>query len=163
MLILFLVVLLFIRHCTFWHYIKICMVVSKRNRSLLARRNKRRKVCPFKDEVNERNGALGYLSVTEAPHNTDFHTWMGKKHFFFFQTAETGNRTPNSGVKGSGVNHYPRAPALKDEVTQKTVSTKQLKRCACNVFFYLYMIMLCYIETKNLNKQVVISRRSITD
>ena len=27
------------------------------------------------------------------------------------QTAETGNRTPNSGVKGSGANHYPRAPA----------------------------------------------------
>ena len=36
---------------------------------------------------------------------------MGKKHFCFFQTAETGNRTPNSGVKGSGANHYPRAPA----------------------------------------------------
>ena len=29
----------------------------------------------------------------------------------FFQTAETGNRTPDSGVKGSGANHYPRAPA----------------------------------------------------
>ena len=36
---------------------------------------------------------------------------MGKKQFCFFQTAETGNRTPNSGVKGSGANHYPRAPA----------------------------------------------------
>ena len=34
---------------------------------------------------------------------------MGKKHFCFFPTAETGNRTPNSGVKGSGANHYPRA------------------------------------------------------
>ena len=52
-------------------------------------------------------GRARYLSVTEAPHNTDFHTWMGKKHFCFFQTAETGNRTPNSGVK----NHYPRVPA----------------------------------------------------
>ena len=52
-----------------------------------------------------------YLSVTEAPHNTDFHTWMGRKHFCFFQTAETWNRTPNSGVKGSVANHYPRAPA----------------------------------------------------
>ena len=31
--------------------------------------------------------------------------------FCFFQTAGTGNRTPNSGVKGSGANHYPRAPA----------------------------------------------------
>ena len=62
-------------------------------------------------------GRVRYLSVTEAPHNTNFHTWMGKKQFCFFQTAETGNRTPNrtpdSGVKGSGANHYPRAPALK--------------------------------------------------
>ena len=32
--------------------------------------------------------------------------------FCFFQTAETGNRTPNSGVKSSGANHYHRAPAL---------------------------------------------------
>ena len=56
-------------------------------------------------------GRARYLSVTEAPHNTNFHTWMGKKQICFFQTAETGNRTPNSGVKGSGANHYPRAPA----------------------------------------------------
>ena len=38
-------------------------------------------------------GRARYLSVTEAPHNTNFHTWMGKKQFCFFQTAETGNRT----------------------------------------------------------------------
>ena len=37
-------------------------------------------------------GRARYLSVTEAPHNTNFHTWMGKKQFCFFQTAETGNR-----------------------------------------------------------------------
>ena len=43
-------------------------------------------------------GRVRYFSVTEAPHNTDFHTWMGKKHFCFFETAETGNRTPNSAV-----------------------------------------------------------------
>ena len=41
---------------------------------------------------------------------------MGKKQFCFFQTAETGNRTPDSGVKGSGANHYPRAPALQDTI-----------------------------------------------
>ena len=35
--------------------------------------------------------------------------WMGKKHFCFFQTA--GNRAPNSGLKGSDANLYPRAPA----------------------------------------------------
>ena len=37
----------------------------------------------------------------------------GRNIFCFSQTAGTGNRTPNSGVKvkGSGANHYPRAPA----------------------------------------------------
>ena len=35
----------------------------------------------------------------------------GRNIFCFFQTAETGSQTPNSGVKGSGANHYPRAPA----------------------------------------------------
>ena len=34
----------------------------------------------------------------------------GRNIFSFFQTAKTGNRTPDSGVKGSGANHYPRAP-----------------------------------------------------
>ena len=56
-------------------------------------------------------GRARYLSVTKVPHNTKFHTWMGKKHFRFFQTAESGSRTLNSSVKGSGANHYPRAPA----------------------------------------------------
>ena len=41
----------------------------------------------------------------------------GRNTFCFFQTAETGNRTPNSGVKGSGANHYPRAPAPLNEKT----------------------------------------------
>ena len=43
----------------------------------------------------------------------------------FFQTAETGNRTPNSGVKGSGANHYPRAPAhqhCRGRAVLKTIS-----------------------------------------
>ena len=56
-------------------------------------------------------GRVRYLSVTEAPHNTEFYEWMGKKHFCFFQTAETGKWTPISSVKGSGADHYPRAPA----------------------------------------------------
>ena len=37
--------------------------------------------------------------------------WMEKKHFYFFQTAKTGKRAPNSSVKGSGANHCPRATA----------------------------------------------------
>ena len=65
-------------------------------------------------------GRARYLSVTEAPHNTNFHTWMGKKQFCFFQTAETGNRTPDSGVKGSGANHYPRAPAHQRGTNEQT-------------------------------------------
>ena len=52
-----------------------------------------------------------YLSVTDAPQNTEFHEWMGEKHFSFFLTAETGKPNPNSSVKGSGANHYPRALA----------------------------------------------------
>ena len=55
-------------------------------------------------------GRARYLSVTEALHNTEFYTWMGKKHFCFFQTTETGDWTPNFSVKDSGDNHYPRAP-----------------------------------------------------
>ena len=71
-------------------------------------------------------GRARYLSVTEAPHNTNFHTWMGKKQFCFFQTAETGNRTPDSGVKGSSANHYPRAPAPCD---LEHITTSVLKNC----------------------------------
>ena len=55
-------------------------------------------------------GRARYLSVTEAPHNTAFHEWMGTKHFCFLQAAETGKRTPNSTVKSCGAKHYPRAP-----------------------------------------------------
>ena len=36
---------------------------------------------------------------------------MVKKKVCFIQTAETGKRTPNSSMKGSGANYYPRAPA----------------------------------------------------
>ena len=71
-----------------------------------------------------------YLSVTEAPHNTNFHTWMGKKQFCFFQTANTGNRTPNSGVKGSGANHYPRAP--------RTIE----KKCTAVMTLFLFFVHL---------------------
>ena len=38
---------------------------------------------------------------------------MEKKRFCVFQTAETGNRTPKSGVKGSGANHYPSSPRAR--------------------------------------------------
>ena len=38
-------------------------------------------------------GRARYLSVTETPHNTDFHTWMGKKHFLFLSNRR--DREPN--------------------------------------------------------------------
>ena len=46
--------------------------------------------------------------------------------FCFFQTADTGNRTPNSGVKGSGANHYPRAPARR---WLWAISTTRSEKC----------------------------------
>ena len=38
-------------------------------------------------------GRARYLSVTEASHNTDFHKWMGKKHFLF--PSNRRDREPN--------------------------------------------------------------------
>ena len=37
----------------------------------------------------------------------------GRNIFASFKSPRSGNRTPNSGVKGSGANHYPRAPAIQ--------------------------------------------------
>ena len=65
-----------------------------------------------------RNSSPGGLRPSTLPlgHGGSPQYWLshvdGKKQFCFFRTAETGNRTPNSGVKGSGANHYPRAPDL---------------------------------------------------
>ena len=55
--------------------------------------------------------------------------------FCFFQTAETGNRTPNSGVKGSGANHYPRPPPSCNE-------TPSLIKNQCPSSDLYYMIIL---------------------
>ena len=52
----------------------------------------------FEIQTLEVWGRARYLSVTKAPHNTEFYEWMGMKHFCFLQTAETGERTPNSSV-----------------------------------------------------------------
>ena len=62
----------------------------------------------FEIQTLEIWGRARYLSVTEAPHNTS--EW-GRKIFVSFKPPGPGKRTPNSGVKGSGANHYPRAPA----------------------------------------------------
>ena len=64
----------------------------------------------FEIQTLEVWGQARYLSVTEAPHNTEFYEWIKKKHFCFFQTTETGKRTSNSSVKGNGAKHYPMPP-----------------------------------------------------
>ena len=46
----------------------------------------------------------------------------GRNMCCLFQTAETRNRTPNSGVKGSGANHYSRAPAHYSDTQNNFIS-----------------------------------------
>ena len=58
--------------------------------------------------------------------------------FCFFQTAETGNRTPSSGVKGSGANHYPRAPALKCGAKNQVKAYIIKKKCRMRVNGNIY-------------------------
>ena len=60
-------------------------------------------------------GRARYLSVTEAPHNTDFHTLMGKKHVLFLSNSRDREPNPELWRESSGANHYPGAPALYNE------------------------------------------------
>ena len=63
----------------------------------------------------------------------------GRNIFCSFQTAESGNRTPNSGVKGSGANHYPRAPALSESTLKNNKITK-----TNSVLLYMFpCIIIC--------------------
>ena len=62
-------------------------------------------------------GRARYLSVTEAPHNTEFLRLDGEETFLFL--LNRGEKTPNSSVKGSGANHYPRAPAPTNTYANK--------------------------------------------
>ena len=93
-------------------------------------------------------GRARYLSVTEAPHNTNFHMWMGKKQFCFFQTAETGNRTPDSGVKGSGANHYPRAPA---QVTRSRIVVFNTTATSAQYNFFVFFKIWYLAENEREN------------
>ena len=86
-------------------------------------------------------GRARFLSVTEASHNTEFHTWMGKKHFCFFQTAETGNRTPNSSVKDSGANHYPKPCVC---VKLRLVGSWDFAYCWHNVTCSVDSVFICW-------------------
>ena len=63
---------------------------------------------PWKSEVEDATSRSRWL-----PTILRFTSGWGKKHFCYFQTAKTEKRTPNSSVKGSGANHYLRAPAQR--------------------------------------------------
>ena len=84
-----------------------------------------------------RNSGPGDLRPSTLPHGHEGSPQYsvlhvdGEKHFCFFQTAETENRTPNSSVKGSGANHYPRAPA------------RRLSRLTCRVLVALVCGQSC--------------------
>ena len=85
--------------------------------------------CPpdtgFEIQTLEVWGRARYLSVTEVPHNTEFHKWMRKKHFCcFFKPPRPGNEQPNTSVKGSGANHYPRAADLQIHRPKNVVQGK---------------------------------------
>ena len=64
----------------------------------------------------------------------------GRNIFCFLQTAETGNRTPDSGVKGSGANHYPRAPAL--------VNAQQKNFCRSSLWTCLHHMVILRSQNK---------------
>ena len=66
----------------------------------------------------------------------------GRNILCFFQTAETGNRNPNSGVKGSGVNHYPRAPAHKTSI-KPISSADRAQRRMLDANAWLFNIYTC--------------------
>ena len=110
-------------------------------------------------------GRARYLSVTEAPHNTDFHTWMGKKHFLFLSNRR--DREPNlsstrklkpreyyqiySIPKSSSSTIIPTTAALLTIYSNKTVYFTHLFLTLCAVVFTMQgmsVIMPCEkIET----------------
>ena len=79
-----------------------------------------------------RNSTPGGLRLSTLPlgHGDSPQYWLSHvdgEETFLFLSAEIGNRTPNSGVKGSGANHYPRAPARFSLLHISLLQTDQLK------------------------------------
>ena len=103
---------------------------------------------------------------SEADHTTSqsrrlptiltFTRGWGRNIFCFFQTAETWNRTPSSGVKGSGSNHYPINPRpispmkrpvqcysnLKMQFTKNTSRRPCVKRSSYFLNRFLFYVLL---------------------
>ena len=75
----------------------------------------------------------------------------GRNNFCFFQTAETGNRTPDSGVRGSGANHHPRAPALAKIRTWRVLPDPQYQTtCLSSLLIWWVDSYLHWPVTPNL-------------
>ena len=61
-------------------------------------------------------GRARYLSVMEAPHNTELsHVDGEENNFVSYKPPWPGIDTPDFKMKSSGANHYPRAPAHFEE------------------------------------------------
>ena len=63
---------------------------------------------PWRSEPEHATSRSGRLSTILT-----FTRWWERNIFCFFQTAETGDRTLNCSMQGSGANHYPKAPIHK--------------------------------------------------
>ena len=87
-----------------------------------------------------------YPSSTLPLGHREWMEWIGKEHFCFFQTAETGKRTPHSSVKGSGANHYPGAPA---QVTSNAGVFFE------NIVFHLEAVNMVNTNNDVLSKKVI--------
>ena len=48
----------------------------------------------FEIQTLEVRDRARYLSVTEAPHNTEFYEWVGKKHFKFLSNRRDRETNP---------------------------------------------------------------------
>ena len=59
-----------------------------------------------------------YLPVTEAPHNINSHTWMGKKHFLFLSNLRNREPSPELWRERQRC-HYHRAPAQPPSCTYR--------------------------------------------
>ena len=76
--------------------------------------------------------------------------------FSCFHTAETGNRTPDSGVKVSGANHYPRAPAHKNVIKYSVLFVRKSKPITIINFVTWFMPNLSVILLAHFNSTLKI-------
>ena len=83
-------------------------------------------------------GRARYLSVTEAPHNTNFHTWMGKKQFRFFKPPRPGTE--------------PRTLAWKAAVLTTTLGPPPITWSSWKFKFYSFGVLSSWKNKKKSEK-----------